>query len=171
MQIDDLREMCYIGFMQMFRYELINVYAKLMGCTIVEAQSAWKRALVHYDDIFYNIMTYMCKHDKEHINVMINRNPSINFGSFLVMKIHSVKRDINDKTMRLNTRVIKTMAADFDGDQLNVFRIVGDDLGKRFGKNMNPRYNLYISNIDGKVNSALMAIKDEVVGFHSFNTL
>ena len=131
-------EICYIGFAELFRYEIINELQKLYKCTIIEAQQKWKHALSHYDPIMYKIMESLCEKEKDHITVIINRNPSINYGSFLAMKIKHVKNDIYDKTLRLNTRVIKTMAADFDGDQINVFRIIGDDLGHRFSKNMNP---------------------------------
>lgn len=85
------------------------------------------------------------------------------------MKVKGVKRDIADKTMRLNTRVIQVLAADFDGDQLNVFRIIDRKLGKKMAKTMNPKYNLYIDRVNGLVNKDLMPLKDEVVGFWMFN--
>lgn len=69
-------ELPYIAFMELFRYEILNIYSKLQNCTLVEAQNAWERALVHYDPIFYRIMDYMCENNKEDINVLINRNPS-----------------------------------------------------------------------------------------------
>ena len=53
--------------------------------------------------------------------------------------------------------------------QLNVFRIIGQDLARRISKTMNPRYNLYIDRINGRVNKDLMPLKDEVVGFWLFN--
>ena len=37
----------------------------------------------------------------------------------MAMKIARIKPNINDKTIRLNTAVIHTMAADFDGDKIN----------------------------------------------------
>jgi DNA-directed RNA polymerase beta' subunit len=164
-------ELCYITFMELFRYEIINYYSKLQSCSIIESQNAWKRALVTYNPIFYNIMQHMVAENKEDLNVIINLNPSINFGSFLAMNVAGVKQNINDKTMTINTRVIKTMNADFDGDMLNIFRIVGADLGKKFKKNMNPRYNLYINRLNGKVNPALMPMKDELIGFWQFNNV
>lgn len=69
-------ELCYIAFMELFRYEIINLYSKLQNCTIMEAQNVWKRGLVHFDETLYRIMTYMCEHNKDDIYVMINRNPS-----------------------------------------------------------------------------------------------
>ena len=84
------------------------------------------------------------------------------------MKIARIKSNINDKTIRLNTSVIHTMAADFDGDQVNVFRIIGNDLSKRFIKNMNSRYNMYIDHINGKINRDFSPMKDEAIGLYLF---
>ena len=94
---------------------------------------------------------------------------AINFGSFLTVKIAAINPNVSDKTMTINTRIIKTMAADFDGDQLNVFRIQGANLGSKFELNMNPKYNLYISKTNGRVNPAMMPTKNETVGFFQFN--
>lgn len=73
--------------------------------------------------------------------------------------------------MTINTRIIKTMGADFDGDQLNVFRIPGLNLGKKFEMNMNPKYNLFISKTNGRVNAAMMPTKNETAGFFQFNNV
>jgi hypothetical protein len=43
-------------------------------------------------------------------------NISINYGSFLTMKVASVKGDFNDKTMTIPSNILRTMGADFDGD-------------------------------------------------------
>lgn len=163
-------DICYLDAMELFRYELTNLYAKLKSCTIEEAQQAWYRATRYFDPVFYGIIKYMITHNRYEIGVIINRNPSINFGSFMYVKIHDVIPNIDNKTMRLNTRVIRVMAADFDGDQLNIFRIIGKDLNRRFARTMDPRYNLYIDRINGRVNRDMLPLKDEVVGFWYFNS-
>lgn len=88
-----------------------------------------------------------------------------------MMQIAMVKRDINDKTLTIPSAVIKGMNADFDGDICNINRIPTEYLTKKFLKNLNPRYNLHISRMDGLVNSDTMPIKDEIVDFYCFNTL
>lgn len=163
-------DICYLDAMELFRYELTNLYAKLKSCTIEESQQAWYRATRYFDPVFYGIIKYMITHNRDEIGVIINRNPSINFGSFMYVKIHDVIPNIDNKTMRLNTRVIRVMAADFDGDQLNIFRIIGKDLNRRFARTMDPRYNLYIDRINGRVNRDMLPLKDEVVGFWYFNS-
>ena len=54
---------------------------------------------------------------------------------------------------------------------LNVFRIIGTDLQKRFEKNMNPRYNLFVSRADGKANKEVCPDKDLLIAFWAFNNL
>ena len=95
----------------------------------------------------------------------------INYGSFDYVRIVGVKKDISDKTLTIPTNIIVPMNADFDGDLLNVFRIIGVDLQKRFEKNMNPRYNLFVSRANGKVNPEVAPTKDIAVSFWAFNNL
>ena len=58
-----------------------------------------------------------------------------------------------------------------DGDVLNVFRVIGEDMTRRFSKNLNPKYNLFVSRMDGLVNKEVMPSKDSIVGFWAFNNL
>lgn len=95
----------------------------------------------------------------------------INYGSFIYVNIVSVKKDYSDKTLTISSHILTPMNADFDGDVLNCFRIIGDDMAKRFAKNLNPRYNLFVSRMDGLVNPEVMPMKDCIVGFWAFNNL
>ena len=104
------------------------------------------------------------------IHIVINRNPSINFGSFITTKIVKIKPYINDKTLTLNTRVIKTLNADFDGDQINIFRIFGEYIGGKFEANMLPSANLYVDRINGHLNKDMCNSKDEVALYVDFMT-
>lgn len=69
-------ELPYIAFMELFRYEILNLYSKLQNCTLIEAENVWKKGLVHFDPTLYKIICYMCEHNKGDISVIINRNPS-----------------------------------------------------------------------------------------------
>lgn len=61
--------------------------------------------------------------------------------------------------------------ADFDGDQINLFRVFGIDLGKRFARNMDPRLSMYVSRINGKINRNMLPAKDEIATFWSLNNV
>ena len=73
--------------------------------------------------------------------------------------------------MESHITIIIEMNADFDGDILNIFRIIGEDMAKRFSKNLNPRYNLFVSRMDGLVNKECRPTKDAAVGFWAFNNI
>lgn len=163
----------YITFMELYRYEIINLYTKIHKCNVVEAQNIWKQGLTHYNPELYNIMVYMTSDEecRKYLNVFISRNPCINYGSHLVVRIAMVKPDFNDKTMTLPSAFIRAMGADYDGDTLNIFRIFSEYSYKRFARNLDPRYNLYISRINGNVNKDSLPFKDEAIGFWAFNNI
>lgn len=169
----DQIEMGYIPFLELFRYEIINFYSKLAGCTIMEASNVWDNAKNHFNPIIYAIAKHMVTDPecRKYCNVLLGRNPYINYGSVLFMNIVDVKKDIADKTLTIPSHIIVGMNADFDGDVLGAFRIIGEDLSKRFGKNLNPRYNLFISRMDGLVNKDVLPVKDENIAFWAFNVL
>lgn len=55
--------------------------------------------------------------------------------------------------------------------QINVFRIIGLDMAKRFAKNLDPRYNLFVSRMNGRVNPDTFPFKDEASAFWAFNNV
>lgn len=155
-------EMPYISFLELYRYELLNLYCKKKNCNIHEASNAWTKACVKFDPIFYRLMTKMINEHPDLCWCLINRNPSINVGSFDCMRVAGVKEDIYDKTLTIPNGILKPMNADFDGDQLNVFRIFGKDFIKRFRELMDPARNLTISRLNGTVNADTLPTKDEI---------
>lgn len=104
----------YIPFMELFRYELQNEYMKLTGCTLGQANTAWKRATNRMDPTFYNIISRMISDPdcRKYLGVIINRNPSINYGSFIYVNIVGVKKDFSDKTLTTPISDIVPMNAD-----------------------------------------------------------
>ena len=108
-------ELSYSTFLELYRSELINFYQKMEDCTTMEASHAWKRATVHFDQEFYNIMQYMVndKHCKKYMSVLICRNPCINYGSFLLMRVANVTSDIKNKTLTIPSNTLSGLNADF----------------------------------------------------------
>lgn len=165
--------MGYIPFLELYRYEIQNMYRKIYGCSPAKANSVWNRATNRFDPKIFTIIQKIVHTDKykKYLSVIINRNPSINYGSFMTSRIVAVKSDINDKTLTISTHIITPPNADFDGDQFNVFRIVGEDMIRRFNRTLNPRYNLFVSRMDGKANREVIPVKDEMTAFWGFNNL
>lgn len=89
----------------------------------------------------------------------------------MAVTVRAVKHDFNDRAVTLSTSIISLLNADFDGDQINLFRIYGLDLGKRFAKALNPRLNMYISRMTGLMETKMLPIKDEVAAFWAMNNI
>lgn len=166
-------EMGYLPFLELYRYEIINYYAKMNNCTIQEASYVWKKATNHFDPIIFKIMEYMVSSPKynKFMWVILNRNPSINYGSFISVRVGRVKPGLNDKTLGVSPQVIIPMNADFDGDVLNVYRIVGADMAKDISKNLRPSTNLFVSRMTGKANTETLPNKEEITSFWAFNNI
>jgi hypothetical protein len=66
-------------------------------------------------------------------------------------------------TMSVPLQAIKSMGADFDGDVLNIFHIINQTFLERTNRIFNPRNAMYISRIDGKLNSDLVVSRDTII--------
>ena len=162
-------ELGYNTFLELFRYEIENYYMKMTNCSPQKADNVWQRAIEYYDPVLHSIMKKMVKDDE--CCMFISRNPMINYGSGIQVRIVAVKDDPSDKTMTLPSPLCVTSNADFDGDMFNLYRLFGADFIHRFGKNLNARKNLYVSRMNGKLNRDLLPIKNEWVGLWAFNNL
>lgn len=162
-------EICYATAIELYRYELTAYYAKYHNCTLSEANDAIIQAQTTFNKDVYYTMMYMIKSTDCYL--IVNRNPSINYGSFLALRVVNVKPDINDRTLTVNKRILIVMNADFDGDQENIFRTFGEHLNSKIARAMNPKYTLFIDKKNGQLNKALMPTKDEAIGFWIFNNI
>lgn len=166
-------ELGYITFGELFRYEIINIYSKIMNATPKHAADVLEEAMEHFNPTIYKIMNIIITDKKyaKNASVLISRNPCINIGSFSWMRIVRVKNNIEDKTMSIPSSICGPANADFDGDMMNIYRSIGSYFMKKFSKTLNPRYNLMISRMDGRVNKECVPFKNECVGFWAFNNL
>jgi hypothetical protein len=71
-------------------------------------------------------------------------------------------------TMSLSLQVLKIMGADFDGDVLNIFHIINKAFFERCYTVFNPRNSMYISKINGKLNSDVLVQRDTLINANTF---
>lgn len=163
----------YNACLELFRNEVCNLYTKIHGCTPMETYLAWKKALIKFSMDFYKIMCMMVTDEryKKYMFVFISRNPMINKHSANCMRIAYIKSNIRDKTLTIPSPIMNAQNADIDGDVENVFRIFSEHTIKKFSKTMNPRYNIYIDRINGKLDPKSMLIRDEAVCFYMFGNM
>ena len=98
----------------------------------------------------------------------INRNPTINYGSQLVMKVVRISPDINDHTLVLPECILTLLNADFDGDVLNIISLKIDSVKEEYYEKLNPMNNIFISRNDGKYNMDASLLKDQAIGLYCF---
>lgn len=166
-------ELGYLTFLELFRYEIQNLYTKMTGLSPEKANEVWVEGLTVFNPTLYKIMQHMVTdpETKELCIVFISRNPMINYGSGIPVHVASVKMDFTDKTMTIPSNLCQTTNGDFDGDMFNIYRIFGQDMQKRWSKGLNPRKNLYVSRMNNRVNKDSLPFKNELVGFWAFNNL
>lgn len=105
----------YIGFLELYRFQITNVLAKMNGITTAEANDIWCKAQVEFDPAVYEIMQEMIRKSKDGgMYALINRNPSISFGSILRCRITGVKLP-NDYTMSVHNGILALLGGDYDG--------------------------------------------------------
>lgn len=160
----------YLTMLELFRYEIISSLVKMTNMTIGQASNEWFQATLGFNARVYNIMIHII--EKSDTRCIMNRNPTINFGSLMVMKIRTVRPEYNDNhTMSVPVFILRDLNADFDGDILNLISIKIKDLKLEFDKNFNPRKSLIISRNDGLFNDNFNLLKDQIIGLRSFNNI
>lgn len=72
---------------------------KINDITLAKAHNIWKRAS-KFDPKVYDIMQFIIQYAD--VRVLINRNPTLNYYSMLLMKIREVKPDDRDYALSVN---------------------------------------------------------------------
>ncbi len=159
----------YLTFLELYKYEIIAHLHEINNYSYTKAYHEWYSGTINFSPRIYEIMQYILKTYKPHVGV--NRNPTINYGSFITLKVVSITRRYESFTMSLPIQVLSTLNADFDGDTLNILALKTKEMVKRFDKNFNPRKNMYISRNDGLFNSNFGLHKDQIIGLYEFNNI
>lgn len=169
LRADEVR-LGYLTFLELFKYEIIAHLEKMANITYNQAHDNWFQATINFDPKIYEIMVYLIKKWKPRI--IINRNPTINYGSWLCMKLVDVKKEYEeDYTMSIPIQVLKVLNADFDGDVLNNISLKTKKLARQFSRTFNPRKNMYVSRNDGLFNDDFNLLKDQLIGLYEFNNI
>ncbi|MDE7088764.1 MAG: hypothetical protein K2O54_01455, partial [Prevotella sp.] len=115
----------------------------------------------------YEIMQFMIK--KDDVRILMNRNPTLNYYSILLMKVRSVKKDINDYTLSVPISVLPGLNADFDGDILNIIGIQNPIIMYALRK-YDPISRMIISRDSGLLNEYFSIVKDQLINLYTFVT-
>jgi DNA-directed RNA polymerase beta' subunit len=155
----------YLTFLELYRFQLTNLISKMHGVSIAEANVMWHKAQTRFDRSMYAIMKELIKRgssDGRGLHALINRNPSIAFGSILKVRIVAVKEDPSDYTMSIHNGILKLMGADFDGDVCALIPLLDENFANAF-QIYDPKL-MIVSRDSPSMNRALLLDKDHVLG-------
>ena len=169
LRIDQV-ELPYVELVITLEQRIINILHRTYNISYQEAYNQWFKAVGTVDPIIVNILQDIIKSSPngEGIPVIINRNPTINYGSILQMFCVGINFNY---CMSVPLQVLVPLAADFDGDVLNVMHILNDTFLERSKEVFNPRNAMYISRNDGMLNEAILPQKDTLVNANTLNDL
>lgn len=156
----------YLTFLELYRPEIINLIMEMDGVTLTQANNIWAKARMKFSRKVYEIMNYILKNTKHGVWVLVNRNPTINYGSIVCCKVKSIKSNYDDLTMCLSCQILEGLNADFDGDTLNIVSLKSNEFKKKFKQIFNPRNTMFVSKNTGYCQG--MLIKDQMIGLVNF---
>lgn len=102
LKIDEV-DMPYKAFIEQFKGSIIKRIIRDKGWTITKATN-FVASKFTYDPYVYKIMCDVI--NEEHSHIILNRNPTITFGSILLMKIRKVKKDSDDVTLAIPSAIL-----------------------------------------------------------------
>ncbi|MGL5712862.1 MAG: hypothetical protein ACRCXX_04000 [Cetobacterium sp.] len=158
--IDEI-ELPYLAFLEVYKLEIIGFLKSTRNIRHNEALRIWKDATFEFSQEVYNIIMSMIKNTEGGVKYVINRNPSIRYGSILLMRVRFVEPNIDNYVMKIPLQVLAFLNADFDGDALNGISIKSKDILEALEVN-NPKYAMVISRNNGLLSADAFLIKDQV---------
>ena len=164
---DNELDLSYHTFLELYKFRIIYYLKKMNDISLPKAYDIWSQAY-KFDNRIYEIMQFIIK--KEKPKILINRNPTLNYYSMLLMDIRSVKKDITDYTLSVPLSILPGLNADFDGDILNMIAIVTDELKYAFRK-FDPITRMIISRDSGFLNDYFTITKTQLIDLYYFCTI
>ena len=161
LKIDEV-DISYKGFIEMFKGNIIRRIRKEKGWTITKTKN-YVSSKFMFDPYIYKIMCDVIREDKPHI--ILNRNPTITFGSILMMKIRRVKMDADDVTLAIPSAILPGLNADFDGDVLNELCLTMEEFWELFD-GFSP-VNMLINRTDSTIRYDISALENITIAMIS----
>lgn len=155
----------YISFLEMYKFEIIQQLASTQNISESQAYAEWYMGCIKYSEKIYKIIKRMIAQDLSYC--LINRPPSIDFGSILQVKVVDVTRNIDDYTMAISLMDLPGFNADFDGDNLTITKLSSKDQ-IRATRKYNARLYFMISHDHGMLHENMLPVKDLAIGISHF---
>lgn len=96
-------DVSYKAFIEQYKGHIIHRIIKDKGWTITKATN-YLASKFNFDQYVYDIMMQIVKEDRP--KIIINRNPTITFGSIIMMNIRKIKLDADDRTLAIPSAIL-----------------------------------------------------------------
>lgn len=162
--------MPYKAMVELLQQTIVNILQKSYNISYSQAYDIWSNAQLNKDqrvvDIIEGLIASSC--NGKGIPILINRNPSIGYGSIIQMYIVGM---CDSYTLKLPLQILPLLAADFDGDVLNILYLINRFFTEQAIRIFNPRNAMQISRNDGKMNNDINHIKDTIINANALINL
>jgi len=161
LRLDQVR-LSYPALCGLMQQRIINVLQKSHNMQYHEAYIYLDRHMDDGDPLITMILNGFIANDSngKGIPVIINRNPTIAYGGILQCYCIGIGHGY---TMSMPLSVLNGLAADFDGDTLNVLFIINAEFLRAAEIVLNPANAMIISKNDGMFNSDYGHHKDIII--------
>lgn len=163
---DNEVDLSYHTARELFKAKIIDYLQRSEDITLSRAEEIWNRSFI-FDPKVYDIMQLILKY--EDVGVVINRNPTLNFYSMLLMKIRRIKRSGADYCLSVPLGILDGLNADFDGDILNIIAII-DPIIKHIFRKFDPIKRMIIARDTGLLNPYFSVSKSQKIDLYHFAT-
>jgi hypothetical protein len=150
----------YSALVELLQQQIINILHKSYNISYSDAYNIWYRANIQKDQRICDIINALIKNSGRGLPLMINRNPTIAYGGILQMFCVGMT---DTYTMGVPLQILPLLAADFDGDVLNIFYIINKEFFQRAYEVFNPRNVMYISRNDGLFDNVVNHQRDTLI--------
>lgn len=152
---------CLCGLLQQ---RIINILHKTYFMKYNDAYKLLQESLAQPNKIIVQIIEGIIKASGRGIPILINRNPTIALGGILQMYCTEIAVGF---TMGIPLEILEGLAADFDGDTLNILLIINKDFQTAAEYVFNPRNSMYISKNDGMFNNSYNHKRDTIINMNT----
>lgn len=161
-----------VGLTILFEQRIKNILMRMYNMTPTEANDIWYKATIEPNKRINMIVQSIIDDYKNKglpgVPVIINRNPTIAYGGILQMFCVGFT---NSYTMAVPLQCLKFLAADFDGDVLNILLPINQTFTRLAWEKFNPRNCMYIDRNNGQFNVDACMSRDTLINANGLSRL
>ena len=161
----------YHTFIELYKFHIIRSLMDYGGLSLAQAYDQWCAGYYKFVPLVYNTMEQIIK--DQHPQIILNRNPTLQQGSIVLLDVVKVKPDFDDYTISINLPILPGTNMDFDGDVPNIVALV-DEYTKHSFRKFRPSQYMLIKredNGDGKLNEYYRVQKSQMIDLCYFCTM